>query len=545
MNENENTLEHSVTAIAKSGNKLKAVDIRKQDKTIEVLMMKSGEENVLNWQDFAAKCSLSFDSIEEAESEERKPVVVGYDSAGTAFSRVNIPEVEDKELESMVKLQAESRLPLPANQMEIAWRADKEKEGQIAITIAAARRQQVQGFVDKITGFKPTNIFLDCEGIVKAWKEIFSGNAQNAVIINTDSRNTQICLSKKGQLINAVALDMGTEDFTGTNGEEQAENIERFVQDTISIVDLFGIDKSEKLQVFILSDGSDTYNDLVTSLKYEGLNATIAKPNTKKFNTKSSLSENDIFEYRLQIGLALMVIEATEKELNLFKNIYKPFGEEKEKHWLYSPKITGSIAAAILIIFLGVVYAIDVTKPNKIHDIIEQVAPNTDISTLVEQQKVLKSIQQQRIDILQLISQLSTNPTTNETQTTGRGRGQMNVGRIQLDSFDFRMGRVITITGQASDHETLYNFEDQLKKIPGIMNVSWTQSAANRSSSSNPSRATTNTRATASSRTSRTTTNNNRSSMGGISGFGGESVRFSMEFNYGNFTGSQKKSSKK
>ena len=541
MNENENTLEQSVTAIAKSGNKLKAVDIRKEGTTIEVLMTKSSEENVLNWQDFASKCGITFDPLAEIEPEERKPVVAGYDSAGTAFSRVNIPEVEDKELESMVKLQAESRLPLPANQMEIAWRADNERQGQIAITIAAARRQQVQSFVDKVSEFKPTNIFLDCEGIVKAWKEFFAGNAQNAVIINPDLRNTQICLTKKGQLINAVSLDMGIEDFIRTDSVEQAENIERFVQDTISIVDLFGIEKSDKLQVFILSDGSDTYNDLVTSLKYEGLNATISKPDTKKFNAKSKLSVEDIFEYRLQFGLALMVIEATEKELNLFKNIYKPYGEEKEKHWLYSPKIAGAIAAAVLVIFLGVVYAIEVTKPNKMNSIIKEVAPDADIKKLVEKQLVLQAVQRERIDILKLISQLSAEQTSNNGNIADRRRGPMSNGRIQLESLDFRKGRNIAITGQASDQETLYLFEEKLNKTPGISNVEWSQSTSNRSNTGIASRATSTT-----SRNSRTS-GNSRSTMGGMSGmsgFGGDSIRFTMEFSYGTFTAGQKKSKK-
>ena len=66
-NENENMLEHSVTAIAKSGNKLKAVEITKKGTTIEVLMTKSGEENIINWQDFAIKCGLSIELITEDE----------------------------------------------------------------------------------------------------------------------------------------------------------------------------------------------------------------------------------------------------------------------------------------------------------------------------------------------------------------------------------------------------------------------------------------------------------------------------------------------
>ena len=86
INENENMSEKSVTAIAKSGNKLKAVKLQKSGATIEVLQTKSSEENILNWQDFATQCGLSIEPTIEVEPEDRKPVVVGYDSAGTAFS---------------------------------------------------------------------------------------------------------------------------------------------------------------------------------------------------------------------------------------------------------------------------------------------------------------------------------------------------------------------------------------------------------------------------------------------------------------------------
>ena len=370
-NENENITEQSVTSIAKSAGRLKAVELRKAGDVIDVISTKSSAENVINWEDFAVKCGLSIEPIEEGEIPEQKSSVVGYDSAGTAFSRVSIPPVEDKEMESMVQLQAESRLPLPADQMELAWRADKGKDGQLAITIAAARRQQVQHFINKIISFRPLNIFLDCEGIVKIWKEVFSGNEQNAVIINADARNTQICLVQKGKLINAVALDMGIDDFAEAEAEEQTENIERFVQDTRSVVDLFGVEKSEQMPVYVLSDGGTTYTDLVSSLKNAGLNALAAKPEMGKFGSKSKLGMKEVFEYRLQIGLALMTIEANGSELNLFKRLYKPFGEEAKKHWLYSPKIAGAIAAVTLILFLGICYAIDLAKPSSISKIIK------------------------------------------------------------------------------------------------------------------------------------------------------------------------------
>ena len=111
---------------------------------------------------------------------------------------------------------------------------------------------------------------------------------------------------------------MGIDDFAEAEAEQQTESIERFVQDTRSVVDLFGIDKTEKLTVYVLSDGSVTYSDLASSLEDAGLNAKIAQSETKKFSANSRLSAKDIFEYRLPIGLALMVIDSAGTELNLF-----------------------------------------------------------------------------------------------------------------------------------------------------------------------------------------------------------------------------------
>ncbi len=534
-NENEIITEKTVIAIAKSGGRLKSVELSKHGGVIEVTKTRSGEENVMKWQDFAVKCGLSIEAHASEELAEQQLSVVGYDSAGTAFSRVTIPGVEDKEIDSMVQLQAESRLPLPADQMELAWRADKGREGQLAITIAAARRQQVQNFIDKVIGFKPVNIYLDCEGIVKAWKEFFSGSEQNTVLINADTRSTQICLVQKGQLINAVALDMGIEDFSEAEDEEGSEHIERFVQDTRSVIDLFGIDKSEKLIVYVLSDGSETYANLVSSLEDAGLNAKITKPDTKKFGAKSKLDIKEIFEYRLQIGLALMLIDANGNELNLFKNLYKPFGEEKGKHWLYSPKIAGAIAAVTLILFLGVCYAIDVTKPGLIKK--TEAKTGTKIETLIKRQNIMTTVEAQRIDLLKLINDLTLKQNNSENQNS-RGRGGFTgQGRIQLDSFDFKRGKKITITGTASNSETLYEFEVQLTKTPLIKDVSWTPTV-NRSSGRTTSIA--GNRSTSTRNTSTNTrggmTSRNQGMASGMSDMGPESVKFTMEFNYGRFT---------
>jgi hypothetical protein len=215
--------------------------------------------------------------------------------------------------------------------------------------------------------------------------------------------------------------------------------------------------------------------------------------------------------------------------------MYKPDGEGEKKHWLYSPKISGAIAAAMLIVFLLLSFTIDIAKPGVIEKTFEESSAEIDFNALLEKQKLLKTISQQRPDLLKLLNQITESGQNNQNDQRGRGRSMMmGSGGIQLDSFHFKRGQKITITGQASDNEELYAFQDNLLSNPDISEVVPTVSQNNRS--------TTNTR-------SGTTTTNNRNTRsvatnrggmnrGGSRGSGGINggLKFNITFNYKKFT---------
>ena len=121
MNSNSKDIEQSVIAILKTDNKLKAVELLKLNGTFKILWAKSSKENDLDWRVFAAQCGLPAKIMPQEQIIDEKNVVVGYDSTGTAFYRVNVPAVEEKEIASIVSLQAESRFPLPAEQPFVRW----------------------------------------------------------------------------------------------------------------------------------------------------------------------------------------------------------------------------------------------------------------------------------------------------------------------------------------------------------------------------------------------------------------------------------------
>jgi hypothetical protein len=445
----------SVIAISQEEGKLKAIKLQRQSGAVNVLWTKSSEDGASDWGAFAAKCGLSAELTGQRSPDSSSAVVVGFNSAGVAFYRITVPAVGEEETASIVRLQAETRLPLPAEQMEMAWRAGQVSNGQVGYIVAAARKKLLEDFVGQVGNFEPTKILLDCEGVTKAWKEFFSGNEKLAVVVSMSGQNTQVCLVENGRLCNAMILDIGMEDLGSDDETEQMQTSERFIQDMISVLELFGYSDQTELPVFMLSDGNSVHMNLVSSLNSSGLDAQISLPDIKELRTPSEVGIEDIYECRVAIGLGMMAFEASKNELNIFEHIYKPTLQKEKVYWVYSPKIAGGIAAAMLVLFIAVYCVVGIASPVVIENHLKASASDADLNSLMQRQKLIKSVAQQRPDLLELLGQINAS-------------GEKG---IKLESFHFKKGQRVTITGEAPGNEQLYKFEKNLQDRKNINNV--------------------------------------------------------------------------
>ncbi|HIJ53397.1 MAG TPA: hypothetical protein HPP66_09630 [Planctomycetes bacterium] len=455
----------SAVAIVQDGSKLKAVELGRQGGIFEVLWTSSSEDGDLDWKAFELECSLAGEQTKKVEAADGRIVVAGFNSTGVVFYRIEVPSVRKEEIAAMVRIQAESRLPLSADQMELAWRAGQTRNGKAPVTIAAAKREQLEKFVVNVRGFEPEKILLDCEGIVKAWRTFFSGNERDAVVVSIAERNTQVCLTQNGRLSNAVVLDMGTEDLStitrdllvsGTSDlADQTETTERFVQDIRSVLELFGYAEPAGLPVIVLSDDSAAHEVIVSCLKSADLNVRAAYPQIEKLDGRTSPGPEDIYEYRVPIGLALTALDGDTDGLNIFERLYIPPSEAKSKRRLYSPKVAYAVAAVMLLLLLIVFYAVDVASPGAIEKRLNKAGVNTNINMLIQRQKLIKSVASQRPNLLELINQIN----------SGDNKG------IMLDKLEFKKGRVVSVKGQTKNAEQMYKFQKSLLATKGITDV--------------------------------------------------------------------------
>ncbi len=462
----------SAMAIAQVDGKLKAVQITKlvtaeravagQGEAFEVLWAKSSKDGDVDWSRFASECGLSVGPAEQTNADGDNTVVVGFGSAGVAFYHLDLPAAKEEEMAAMVRLQAETLLPLPVKQMEMTWRTKQVQNGKVAITIAAARREYLQQFVENVRVLEPIEILLDCEAIIKAWKGLFQGDEKDAVIVSLAARSTQVCLAEDGRLSNVVVLDMGMEDFFETANDlldsahkaepEQTETTEMFIQDIKSALESFGHTKSIELPVFVLSDGSRAIERIVSCLKSAGLDARAALPEIDKIKVQRQFEAEQLYEYRVPIGLALMALHEPVEGLNLFENLYRPAGKEQKSPALYSPKIAGTIAAVMLALFVIVSYAVDIVSPNAIQKRLTTTDASTDIDLLMQRQKLIKTVALERPNLIELLNLVT------ESGDSG----------IKLDSFYFKKGQLVSISGQAQNSDQLYRFQETLQGKTGI-----------------------------------------------------------------------------
>ena len=455
----------SATAIAQVDGQFKAVQIRSQGGAFELLWTKSSKGSDITWSAFGSECGLSIGPAEQTKADGDSTVVVGLGSAGVAFYHLELPAAKEQELAAMIRLQAETLLPLPIEKMEIAWRGKPTTDSKVAVTIAAARREYLQQLVQNVRSLEPTEILLDCEAIVRVWKELFYGDEKDAVIVSLAERSTQVCLAEDRQLNDAVVLDTGIEDLLQTADSpldsayeeepEQTEIMERFVQDIKGALESFGYTELIELPVLVLSDGSRAIEAIVSSLKSAGLNARTALPEIEKIKLQEGFGLRQLHEYRVPIGLALMTLDRPGQGLNLFQNLYEPAGKEEKTSTLQSPKIAAMVASAMLALFVIVSYATDVVSPIAIQKRLKPADSSVDIDLLMQRQKLIRAVALERPNLLELLKQV--------TESADRG--------IKLDGFHFRKGQLVSITGQAQSSDQLYKFQEALLSKNGIKDV--------------------------------------------------------------------------
>ncbi len=469
---------HVVIAAAKDDARFKAVEVRKQDGVFEVLWVKSLPADQ-TWTAFAAACGFPTGRDAHDKTLRRHVAsVVGLDSTGVAFYRVTAPAVEPQEMASIVRMQTEALLPLPSDQIEVAWRSLPGTNGNVEISLAAARREYLQKFSGSVRDFRPGRILLSCEGMAKAWQHLFSERQSRALLVSITAENTQVCAVQNGLVTQAAVLatgmadlencgwrivDCGLESESGgeilnptplANPKSEIRNpklTEQFAQDMRTVLASFGWDESMNWPILVLSDGGKAIGRIVEWLNATGLPVKASVPEPRNLKLPAGIKVEDIYDYRTPLGLSLLALEKPAGALNLFERIAEQEEQEKLTTAWRSVILAGVVAVAVLIALLGTVYLTDVAAAKRWTEVVNR----PEFEAARQHQALLKTVARYRPDMLELLATIS----------AGKSDG------IVLDTLHFKKGQTVTITGQAGNTEQMWAYEKSLREQKDLTNV--------------------------------------------------------------------------
>jgi len=479
--------ELSVIAVVQEEDRLRAVEIQKGPTGLQVVWAKSSEAGQLDWSQFASECGLTVGRPQAGKDATRPKVMIGLRPVGVAFYRLQLPHVPDTEVEAMIRMQAETRLPLSADQMEMAWRVTDRGSEQVAVTLAAIRRKQAQSLIDQVRPLAPDRVVLSSEALVKAWTTVFADAQQDdSVVIGMDGRSTQVCLVENGLLSHMAMIDMGTEALVGehlgvptaqpgqTAGQTSIE--EQFIQDLKAILEGFPRPSSmdQDWPIKVLSDGNPVLEYIADLLGGAGLKVGVSTPKTKTI--QATFSPGQWYEYKAALGLGLMMFEspapAQGAGLDLFMGLYRPPGEEGQRKKIFSTRTATAIAAVAMIGALLISYLTDLALAQRLTGMVEE-HKLMDLKALRDARQAVSSY---RPDVLALLKEINamipaTEGINGRGDRGGSSRQDTSSGGIVLDSLIFRRGQAVQIDGQAGRPEQIYAFEQALQKKEGIRNV--------------------------------------------------------------------------
>lgn len=354
-----------------------------------------------------------------------------------ATFRLEVPDVRNSQLASIIRMQVEAKLPIAADQIRLAWRSDGSKGKGRACTVIAGRGSRYDSPMLAARRAGLTAAVPDWEAAARAWG-LDAGMTGRKVVLHLRKTSTAAMLIEEGRLLDAVNLDAGLDDFG--RAAESGEKLQLYVHDLWNTLARFGAAQLPEVLVAAREHGEA----IAALLKESGIESRAAWP-TLPLGVGAD-PDDDPRDYIEAIGGAVLAMGPAAERLDLMAA--HPDLQPARKP-LVTMRTAVALAAAVIaaVIFLVAARKFDEAAYAKLQD--------DRIAQLVRVQDLRKMVAKERPDMLDLLTKI------NESLQSG----------MLLESFNFQKGKPVTISSFASSYEQAYKFQAELGTKTGISEV--------------------------------------------------------------------------
>lgn len=436
-----------VLGILDTGPAAMAIDFKQQRIQIKEMIAPDSDDNNTdkNWQTFLEQ----LEPLKTRQPEDTN-LAVCFDGRNAAFYRVNIPVSDNQQLESIVRIRAESLLPIDSSRMRFTWRCDREIDSSRNITIAAGSRNTIDDFAASVSELKPDRIAVDHEAIVTAFEKCAQDLPPRYTLTYFSKNSVKICAVEASLLVNAITIDTGTDNLF-EHDENTANTAEMFTQDICNGIDYFGPDFAS-VPVYILCPNQQYTPQISEFLTQTGLNTQIPNIMITKLTDDDSITPEKFIQWLPLFGTALLNETADEKQLNLFEQVYREKARENAMRGTIIAKRTSIAAVVIILLILLGVFMVDYAQLWYLRDKLAYESDGLNVATLIKQHLTHRQIAAARPDMIELLSIVTDAAPAD----------------MMIDNINYRRGQAVTISGEVPSHQTLEQFHKALREHKDI-----------------------------------------------------------------------------
>ncbi len=435
----------SVTAMARQARQVRSVELRRKGRSLELMHLEQAD----SWQALARQAKVLDESGQRLRVVQRE-VVAGLEAVGVAFYRMTLPKVGPQETDAMVRMQAETRLPLSADQMGLDWKTIEVNDAERTAVVAAMRKNSPG--VNEAVSLEPDHMVTEPDALVQMWRWGCGQADSDTILISCGEHHTVVCCVRDHQLIHASVLDLGLNDMVPADTVFEAMSslnagpMDQFVQDLQGVVQSYQKALSGCEALTLLSDGSDVFKAIIQTVAQVGLAVHEAIPSEAVFSGRMTLSVADLYAWRVPIGLALCVLNQNPTHYELFKDQCGCL--EKKQRAKMAPILSWLAAGTAVCLMTGTLYAVDARRHKKLTELTR--AP--EVAQFQKERAYQNRVARQRANLLELIQVVSSKEYKG----------------LVLDTFTYKRGQPVKIVGRADKPEPWYVYEKAMTSQKGV-----------------------------------------------------------------------------
>ncbi|MCF7975965.1 MAG: hypothetical protein K9N55_19265 [Phycisphaerae bacterium] len=432
----------SVTAITRQDRQIRSVELRRKGRSLELLHLEQAE----TWPVLARRIKV-LDESGKRLRQAQHVVVAGLSSVGLAFYRMTLPKVGTQETEAMVRMQAETRLPLSADQMGLDWKTIHVSDSERTASVAAMRRNSPP--VREAAVLEPDHMILEADALVQMWRwGCGVQETSDAVLMSLCEHYTVLCCVHDRQLIHVSVLDLGLAELAPSDGASTLESgvLDQFVQELQDAMQGYQTESSGCRTLTLMSDASDALGTLRQTLEKAGLAVQEVTPSEAAFSGRIPYTVADLYAWRVPIGLALSVLNESPAHYELFKDLCGCLDKKEVSN--VRPILSWFAAAVAICLMTWTLYAVDIRRHKKLAELTS--APQ--VVQFQKEKAYQKLVARQRANMLELINVVASK----------EHKG------IVLDTFVYKRGQPLKIAGRADKSEPWYDYDKAMTNLKGV-----------------------------------------------------------------------------